>query len=338
MSNAQTFNKTIAEVEAYHGGIDADVTNSGVNDFTGANTHTGIETHSGAETHSGIETHSGAETHSGVEVFSAVPNVTCYGTAGGRGPSPLVWDDCNLLKIIMDPTYGWSYFNEFVDGGYVLATNQAATHLNRGVTGFTCTTGNTISQLIDEPTGVLALNGTTDNEDAGICICGGVNTAGQIDFLTTKQIWFEARIKALNITDSKFGIFCGFAEEGLCATTGIIAAGGTVADKDLVGFWKDEDDGDKFDTIYNTASGGGITELAADAVTIEADTYIKLGGHFDGTTLTLYANGVALDDTVAMAATNFPDGQEMAFYLTAMNMGGDTHEVAIDWVRIAAEF
>lgn len=262
------------------------------------------------------------------------------GTAAGRGPSPLVWDDCNVLQFMMDPTDGWVYMNDFVDGGYVLANNQSATHLNQGVVGFTAATGATvISQNTDEPTGVVTLACTTDNEDCGISVCGGVNTAGQIKLTTGKQFWMEARVKSLNITDAKFGIFFGLAEEGLSSAGGLIDNADALTDKDYVGFHKLAADGDKFDTVFNTASGGTTPiSIKADAVTIEADTYIKLGMHCDGTTLRFYADGVLLADSIAIAATDFPDGEEMAVYFVAMNAHGDAAESSIDWIRVASEY
>ena len=263
-----------------------------------------------------------------------------YGTAAGRGPSPLIWNSCPVLDYNLDPTLGYVYFNDFVDGGYVLAANQTVTHLNQGVCGMTAATGGTtISQLADEPTGVVALNSTTDDEDAAISVLGGVNTAGQVLFTSGKQTWFEARIKSLNITDTKFGIFCGFMEEGLLATTAMIAAAGSLADKDYFGFHKLEADGDKLDVVFNTESGtASPTTVQADAVTLVADTYKKIGIYSDGTTITMYADGVALSSTTTIAAVDFPDGQEMAFYFVAMNAHGDTSESCIDWVRVAVEF
>jgi len=305
-------------------------------------TFSGDLTFSGANAHTGVETHTGAETHSGAEVFTTQPKVVTEGTAGNRGPSPLIWDDCNVLDFMINPTNGFVYFNDFIDGGYTLAAAQTVTHLNEGVCGFTgATSGSTIDTEKDEPTGALTLSSTTINEGAGINILGGVNDAAQVIFNTssTEQVWFEARIKSLNITNAKFGIFCGFAEEGLASEGGVIGTDDILTDKDYVGFHKLAADGDTLDTVFNTASGGtSPVTIKPDAVTLEADTYIKIGFHFDGTTVTFYANGVALADTIAKTATDFPDGQEMCFYFVAMNAHGDPAESTIDWVRIAREF
>jgi hypothetical protein len=117
---------------------------------------------------------------------------------------------------------------------------------------------------------------------------------------------------------------------------GVIAAAGTLTDKDLVGFWRLEGDGDKLDLVHNTAGGGGISTLAADAVTLVADTWIKLGVYCDGTTVYFYANGV-LVNSVALTATNFPDGEEMALYFAITMAASEAMTASIDWIKVAEQ-
>lgn len=292
----------------------------------------------GTQTISGNKTYSGTSAFSGVATFTADPVFNNAGTAGGRGPSPLIWADAPILPYTLDPTDGMSYFCDF-NGNMALAANQAATLLDQGIMGFTAATaGSTISQIATDPNGVLHLETTTDNETISISALGGKNAAAQYVITAGKKSWFEARIKVLNITDAKFGLFCGFAEEGLLTEGGLIADAGTLTDKDLFGFFKVEADGDKLDTVCNTEGGGGITTIAGDAVTLEADTFIKIGYRCDGTTVTFYANGAALGTTVLVADTNVPDGQEMAFYFVLNAGHADTCSCDIDWVRIAREF
>lgn len=260
------------------------------------------------------------------------------GTAAGRGPSPLIWDDTNVLGVMMDPTLGYHYFNDFM-AGPVGANN--ATDYTGGEDGViwstAATAGTVISPQTDEPTGVIRLATDTDNEDAIIACLAGGNVAG--NFLPSRTWAFEARISLLNITDSKFNAFIGFAEEALCATTALLTNADAMADKDYFGFQRVFTDGDKLDTVYNTAAHGSTpVTIKADAVTIEANTFIKVGAKCDGTTITFYANGVALADTIALAATGFPLDQEMAFYFGIMAGHGDLCSIEIDWVRIYQEF
>lgn len=254
----------------------------------------------------------------------------------GRMPSGAVWAQCpwDLLKNgAMD---GHVYWNDFT-GNYALAYNNTATNLGSDVMGCTDgTAGSTLTMETDEPYGVISLNCTTDNEDVGISVLGGSNTAGQIVFSSGKQTWFEARIKRTLITDSKSTIFCGFAEEALLVNGSLVTTSDALADKDYVGFTALFADGDALDIVYNTASGGTspVTHLA-DAATLAADTYVKVGAWCDGEHVRFYVNGVKVGTDLALTATDFPDGEEMAFYYV-MGLGhGDDAACQIDWVRIA---
>jgi hypothetical protein len=259
------------------------------------------------------------------------------GAAAGRGPSTGIWSTCPAIDYMLDPTKGMVYFNDF-QGDYVLAANQAVTHLDHGVSGDTgATAGSTISVLATDPNGALVISGTTDNETSAISALGGKNTAGHFVLTSGKKSWFEARIKTANITDAKYGFFCGFAEEALLAEDSLLADDGTVNDKDYIGFLRVEGDGDKLDTVHRKAAGAAVV-VKADAITVAADTYIKVGFYCDGTTVTFYANGVALADTCALATATVPTGEEMAFYLILNNAAAEAATVTIDWVRIAREF
>lgn len=258
-----------------------------------------------------------------------------YGTAAGRGPSPLIWDGAKILDVILNPTLGSYYFNDFEAGP--VGANNASDYTGDIIWATGATAASVISPQTDEPTGVIRLESTTDNEGALIAALAGGNVAG--NFLPSRTWAFEARIKLLNITDSKFNAFIGFAEEALCADGSLIANTDAMADKDYFGFQRVFADGDKLDTVYNTAAHGSTpVTIKADAVTIEADTFIKVGAKCDGTTITFYANGVALADTVLLAATGFPLDQEMAFYFGIMLGHGDLASIEIDWVRIYQEF
>lgn len=264
-----------------------------------------------------------------------VPNA--YGTAAGRGPSPAIWDNCPVLEFTLDPTEGWVYFNDFVDNGVVCAANQTVNRQGDLLCCTAATAGTVITTEADAREGEVKLASDTDNEDAILSALCGYHTSGHVTFEANKKLWFEARVKTLNITDAKYGWFVGFAEEGLVATTTLIAAAGTMADKDYVGFHGLEGDGDTLDTVYNTAAGGGTT-LKGDAITVAADTYVKVGIYCDGTTVYFYKDGVLLADSVTLATANFPNGEEMAFYFGIMAAHTDPCSISIDWLRVAQEF
>jgi len=337
---AHTLPEDLRKAQDRFGSVDDgnDLTFSGDTTFSGANTVSGVQTFSGANTHSGNETFTGDnDFSSGTQTFECGDTAQA-GTAAGRGPSPLIWGSCPVLQYMLDPTDGCVYFNDF-QGDYALANNQTATALGDGVMGFTgATGGSTISMLTDDPNGALVLSTTTDKESVGISCLGGKNAAGMFVLASGKQAWFEARIK-VNLVTNISDVFCGFAEQALLAEDGLISDDDTLTDKDYFGFHRLGSDGDKMDTAFNTASGGtSPTTIKADAVTLVANTYKKVGFYSDGTTITLYADGVALADTITLAATDFPDGEEMAFYLVLHSDGGADVTTTIDWVRIAREF
>lgn len=269
-----------------------------------------------------------------VPVFEAVTTSAGQsGTAAGRGPSPAIWDDVPIANIIADPTLGTHFFNEFNEGP--VGANNASDYTGEIGWDTSATAGSVVTPQADQPTGVVRIETTTINEGGAVAALYGGNVAG--NFLPSRTWAMEARVSFLNITDSKFAAFLGFAEEALLAEASLIANATPwdLADVDLFGFHKLNADGDALDTRHNTNGGGGLTDVANDAVTIAADTKIKLGMKCDGTTITFYVNGVALADTVLLAATNFPDDQEMAFYFVLMAGHGDLASIDIDWVRIA---
>lgn len=259
------------------------------------------------------------------------------GANTGRGPSVGLWTGCPWMDYIMDPTKGMAYFNDF-HGSHALANNQVKTYLGGGTSGFTgATAASIISNLATDPNGVMKLETTTDNESVAVQVLGALDTAGQFVLTAGKKSWWETRIKVKNITDAKFGLFCGFTEQGLLVQDGIMTATGTLQDKDYIGFLRVEADGDKLDTVHRKASGAAVV-VQADAVTLVADTYIKVGAYCDGTTVTFYADGTALATTCLLATATVPTAEEMAFQLVLNAGHTDDCDIHIDWVRVAREF
>jgi hypothetical protein len=247
-----------------------------------------------------------------------------------------VFSNLPAAQIAAGEIDGVYYINDFTEGAYTLAANQSVTLLARGVYGATAgTAGTTISYLATAPYGVISLNATTDNEDAMIMFLGGANTAGQLVISTDMKLWFSVRLKTANITNAKYGIFVGLAEEGLCATTSVIGADGALTDKDYIGFHRLEADGDKFDIVYNTAGGGGQVVHLADACTIVADTYTELSIYGDGTNLYFYQDGVQVGTALAYDAAKVPDGEELAGYVVHMNAHADDASTQVDRVVAA---
>ncbi len=273
-------------------------------------------------------------------VIADVPQA--FGTTAGRGPSPLIWDDCPVLDFMLNPQLGSHFFDDLQEGIVVAAnqtTAQAAALGTAGKFAAFALTGTAISTLATDTGGVVTLTVTTD-EDADCSIAYPLNTltAGMFKFASGKKLWMECRVKVDNVTNDKINLFCGFAEEGQMATNQLMAAaGGATSDEHYVAFKIEQADGDQWQTQYNTNSGGHtVLQVAAGTITI--NSYSKLGIYFDGTTITYYIDGVALADTVEISGTNFPVDEEMAFYF-GINAASATSIVAsIDWMRVAQEY
>jgi len=294
-----------------------------------------------------IETSAGAESteilgDDAVVSSNIKNNVGASGTS--RGLSPTLWSECPIADYMVNPENGSYMFDDFADGGIVVTNNVAtgaasATGTVGRWTACTAATGATIiSTLATDHKGVVKLESTTDNEDAIIAYPKTAHTAGTYKFTSGKQLWMEARVKILNTTTNKFNAFFGFAEEGLVATTTLITASDAMADKDYVGFQKTFVSTTGISSVYNTTSGAtSPATVAAAAATVVADTFTKIGMYCDGTTVYFYQNGTK-GDGIALATADFPDGEEMAFYVGLMLGHGDTASISVDWVAIAQEY
>jgi len=267
------------------------------------------------------------------------------GTNTGRGLSPGMWHKCPIQELKNNPHSGHFFFDDFMDGIDIAANQNTAAASALGTTGLWtgCTAasgGSTVSTLATNYQGAVVLASTTDNEDAIIAYPKGAAVAGKFQFSSTTRLWMEARLQVNSIADTIAQLFVGFAEEGLVATTTLLAINEAgIADKDYVAFYRAYADGDKFDCVWNTASGGASPVAAAtDAVTLAATTWTKVGMYCDGTTVRFYQNGSQVGSDL-IADTDFPDGEEMAFYAALMcGAAGSDATMTLDWVALAQAY
>lgn len=248
-----------------------------------------------------------------------------------RGPSPAIWADYPASDVLHGIKDGYHIFDDFLSGPRVAAGAEGAAGLYRGFAD----TGGLVATA-DEIGGVLDLSSDGDNEGASF-------RTSCCPFQISRnhgKLWFECRVKSSTITDTKHGIFVGLMANVALTATSPIAAAGTLADVNLVGFHRLEGDGDMFDTVYK-ADGVAQVTLQSDAVTIAADTYVKLGFVFDPRTgvLTFYKNGtkLATNYTVVTAAgTDFPNDVRLGFVIAVLNATASAPGSAgIDWFRAA---
>ncbi len=237
-----------------------------------------------------------------------------YGTAVGAGPSPLIWADAPVLEVMLDPTAGFLYFNDY------LGTIDVTTADGYVITGVT--TGG-ISPVVDEDGGVLLVdsqgNATADDGvNVQLSNCMFKPVAG-------RKIYFEARVKMVDTGDDQY--FIGLA--GIDTT--LIAAGIMDDVVDKCGFFRIA--ASTADKISSIASRTTEDDATADVGDIVDATYVKLGFVIDGlTSVKFYVNGVLVETGVTTAA--IPNAVMALSYVAQVEQTSADAELSIDWVRV----
>lgn len=240
------------------------------------------------------------------------------GTAAGLGPSPLIWDDCPLFEMMLDPTVGYCYFDDFM--GQTI--DPGATASNGGWT-VTRLTGGTIGSVIGAGGELhIAAAATIDQGiQAQLLNCCVIPTAA-------KTIWFEARVQVSHIDNLIF--------VGLASSDATLIASGVLDETNpsAIGFFTDQNStSTKYGTITEKAGNNDTTEDIA--VGLAANTWAKVGFKVTGITkIEFFYNGVLVEtgETTASIA----DAVEMALSLVCQNQdGANVNTLKVDWVRVA---
>ena len=263
-----------------------------------------------------------------------------------RNPSRNIWADCPWNAIKEGAVSGVCMEDDFTSFNKTAATTEGNWGAELSYAQFAGATG-TITAGTGQ--GGEAVFGATE-DDEGVSI-RTLSTPFKIS-RSLKQFWFECRVKSSTITDTKHSFFVGLVQN--VAFTAIIplTATSALADYNMVGFHRLEGDGDAVDTVYK-ADGVTAVTVGADAVTLVADTYVKLGMVFrpffdaniadTGLTnankwiLSFYLDNLKLSDHKQIPSadgTDFPNdvGLGLAF---ALNNATGTSEgtTTMDWWR-----
>ncbi len=249
-----------------------------------------------------------------------------------RYPSPIIWSELDALSERQGRTYG--LWDDFVTKPFTDATTEANWNPYKmfGSSGATITAG-------DEIGGTIVFTETTADES--ICIAQTVEPFQIIN--TGGMLGFEARLKFDTVdgtADSSFLI-------GLCSKRTLIvgdplAVGGAmISTLDFVGFQLFEADGDAMDTTHQETGVAPVVHQA-NAVTLVADTYVKIGMFFDPALklLTFYQNGVPLATTKSISDTAgdiFPNDIRLGMIMAQMGGAADPTLTEIDWWKCYQE-
>lgn len=264
-----------------------------------------------------------------------------YATDTTRFLSDAVWSHFKFDEILRDPTAGFFHMEDFqycprtfdASGGavtgswkdFMLYAYQGGTMTDAGLLGGAVTIG-------------------SDGDNEGVALGPGGGGVFLDDSGTYGKCCFEVRLKTSTVTDTKHGIFAGLLETAAIGAAVPIATDGTIADKNCIGFWRREGDGDQFDFIYK-ADGQTMQAPLTDMISggLAADTFVKLGFVFDPLEATakrikVYINNVEQSTYVTgtnIDAATFPDDAFMGLCLAVMNATGTTPgTTTVDWIAV----
>lgn len=198
-----------------------------------------------------------------------------------------IWESCPQL-VALDPGVAFTFFDDFFS--YFV---QSSNHV-----GWTQTAVGSATVSVDDAAGGILkiVNSSADNDSVEI-----QNNGEYFKLVAGKPIWFEARVKASDATQSDLFV-------GLIITDTTINGG--VSD----GVYFRKDDGDAnidFCTEKNATETN--TDTGAD---LAADTWVKLGFFFDGAgSVMAYVDGVLK----ATHTTNVCDDEELAVSFAFQN-------------------
>ena len=254
------------------------------------------------------------------------------------GPSPAIWGECPILDLLIDPTQGMFFHENWSKAGPFTSATVSQGYLPYFDTGGSIVPlGTSLTSLTDGIISRMHFTTDTDQDDISALQWGAGGVTNNLDS-GKGTMWFEACIQFSSITNGKIAWLVGLAEES-CAADAILAVDGAdIADKDFVGFMVDSADCDALDCIYQT-SGSAFTLDTTYSTALVAATNIKVGMIFNPANaqnmLHWFVNGVKIAD-VSVEGSGFPDGEEVSPLFAVETIDNST-AVTFDvgWWRIA---
>lgn len=264
----------------------------------------------------------------------------------GRGLSFDLWKNFPAHEILtlkdLNVGYGWQMDPCNLPNCPVNITTVATYN------GWRCYTDSaeyirpTLASEYDGPP-ALRLFATTDNQEAWAQACNGAEPFVISDTAAEcRDLVFECTFRCANDTINKSGFFIGLMEAGLAADT--IADAGTLADKDLIGFFKPEGNTGGIDFVYRI-NGGAVTEAKGDILTLSTTdlTWYRVGFRFnaanrtvtpwvgtgDNTTTKFAPVTSGIITATSIAAATFPDSEYMAPIAGLKNAHADDYYIDI---------
>jgi hypothetical protein len=219
---------------------------------------------------------------------------------------PVLWD-----MPALDPTKLSMYFEDFQNSG----TATTAVTTNFIITTTEAGAGSASEVITDADGGVLLVTNDAADNDADF-----FQTVGELfKFVAGKQLWFKARFKVSDATQSDFVMGLQIRD-----TTPLDVTDG-------VFFMKDDGDAS---LDFHVEKNNTATSASAIA-TVVADTYFTVGFHYDGAAaVNYYVDDVLLGSSVT---TNLPDDEEMTVSFGIQNGEAVAKTMSVDYILVAKE-
>ena len=207
--------------------------------------------------------------------------------------------------ILPDVTKAHVYFEDF---DYFTAANWTITTVEAGG-------GNATEALTDADGGVLLITNDAADDDSDF-----FNKVGESFTIETgKKVWFKARFKVSDATQSDF-IF------GLQITD-------TTPLDVTDGIFFQKDDGDALLDFHVEKDGTATTSTGI--ATVVDDTYLTVGFYYNGVdAVVAYVNDVYAD---SLAVTNLPDDEVLTVSFGIQNGAAAAKTMSVDYILAAKE-
>lgn len=267
-----------------------------------------------------------------------------------RYPSPGVWANCPVGDIQKGMRSGIVVFDDFMNlpaqadgaenGDYFAVLKGSVTAI----------------QHLTEPGGVLFFDAVDDSSDAsegyvqfgrdetialGAITDNATGTSGR-----NYRTWFEARIQMKSVT-ALHSMFVGLAEISAGADNVLEDDGTGLVSLDHIGFSVLEVDADALEPTINDGAADNGTIVTADAKTMVADTWVKVGIYYDGTGVYFFVDGVQLtpdsssntaSDKIGLlpaSVDDFPDDVFMSPFFCVKSHDTTEDNLLVDWWKYA---
>jgi hypothetical protein len=279
-----------------------------------------------------METYDRSSTAGPIMARLVLPTATdlAYDTAGGDGPSALLWADCPWSEMAANPGLGFQYFNDFAEG-IALGTGSGLTTFDvgpKGITGWVSTvaTQGTMATVAGGAHGQVKLAAGTTTDDVGI---QAQLTSACVDPAAGKTIWFECRAKLDTGSDQYF--------MGLASVDTTLIASGALDETNpsYVGFARDVNTAKgALECVCAIGSGGQQANATGDCST-DAGTFHNYGVKLTSTAISYYVDGVLVDTQANTTTASIPTAAVCLSFVSQSESMTTKDGLTLDWVRLA---